>query len=346
VQNFFDLTFDELAELLADLDPHPFRVDQVLRWVYTRAVDDFEVMTDMPADLRRSLSRSLDLRPMTEASRTTAEDGTIKFLHILNDGVMIESVLMQEEEHYALCVSTQAGCGMSCAFCETGRAGPGRNLTRGDILAQIAYAIRHLGSRLMLRNLVFMGMGEPLQNLDSLLPALEECILNEKGFNFSPRRVTISTCGWVPGIKRLASEGLDVNLAVSLNATEDSTRSRIMPVNKKFPIGQLMEAVRRYPLKARRRITFEYVLIEHVNDSSDDAARLVALMANVPSKVNIIPCNMNSSGLSSPRPERIKAFQEELLQRGVLATMRKSRGQQIMAACGQLKSSASSADHG
>jgi 23S rRNA (adenine2503-C2)-methyltransferase len=338
MKNFFDLTIQEIGQLVADLDPRPFRVDQLLRWVYKMGAGSFDEMTNMPADLRRSLSRVADLNPIRVISTHIAVDGTVKFLYILEDGEMIESVLMPEDEHFTLCVSTQTGCSMSCAFCETGKSGPVRNLTMGEILSQVVYGFRYLGHRLRLRNLVFMGMGEPLQNLDALLPALG-IILSEKALDFSPRRITVSTCGWIPGIERLAAEGLDVNLAVSLNATDDSTRSRIMPVNRKYPISRLMEVVRRYPLKARRRITFEYVLMDHVNDTKKDAIRLAGLLAGIPSKVNIISCNMNSSALKSPPLERTRVFQEMLLKRGVVATLRKSRGEEILAACGQLKAS-------
>jgi len=336
MKNFFDLSFDELERLLADLDPRPFRAAQVLRWVYTLGIDDFKHMTDMPVGLRESLAALCDLMPIREIERTETEDQTVKFLHVLADGEMIESVLIPEDGHNTLCVSTQSGCSMSCAFCETGRSPGGRNLTTGEILAQIVYAIRFTGDRLKVRNLVFMGMGEPLLNLGSLLPALE-VILSDRGLNFSPRRVTVSTCGWVPGIIQLANEGPDVNLAVSLNATDDQTRSKIMPVNRQYPIGTLMEAVNRFPLKARRRITFEYVLIEGINDTKEDARRLKSILKGIPAKVNLIPCNENFSGFRAPSEDKARAFQEKLFDYGVLATMRKSRGQEIGAACGQLK---------
>ncbi len=336
MENFFDLSFDELERLLADLDPRPFRSAQVLRWVYTLGIDDFKHMTDMPVKLRESLAALCDLLPIKEIERTETEDQTVKFLHVLADGEMIESVLIPEDGHNTLCVSTQSGCSMSCAFCETGRSPGGRNLTTGEILAQIVYAIRFTGDRLKVRNLVFMGMGEPLLNLGSLLPALE-VILSDRGLNFSPRRVTVSTCGWVPGIIQLANEGPDVNLAVSLNATDDQTRSKIMPVNRQYPIGTLMDAVNRFPLKARRRITFEYVLIEGINDTQEDARRLKSILKGIPAKVNLIPCNENFSGFRAPSEDKARAFQEKLFDYGVLATMRKSRGQEIGAACGQLK---------
>jgi len=337
--NFFDLSFEELEQLLAGLDPRSFRSAQVLRWVYTLGADDFREMTDMPASLRESLAGLLDLVPMREIEKTETRDQTVKFLHTLGDGEMIESVIIPEDGHNTLCVSTQSGCSMSCAFCETGRYPGGRNLTTGEILAQIVYAIRYTGDRLRVRNLVFMGMGEPLLNLESLLPALE-MILSDRGLDFSSRRVTVSTCGWVPGILRMASEGPDVNLAVSLNATDDQTRSKIMPVNRQYPIETLMDALRSFPLKARKRITIEYVLIEDVNDSKEDARRLQKILKGLPAKVNLIPCNENFSGFRAPSDGKSRVFQETLIDCGLLATMRKSRGQEIGAACGQLKAGA------
>ena len=344
MKNFFDLSFVELEKLLADLDSRSFRLAQVLRWVYTLGVDDFRNMTDMPVSMRESLAGLCDLMPMREIERSETRDQTVKFLHMLGDGEMIESVIIPEDGHNTLCVSTQSGCNMSCAFCETGRNPGGRNLTTGEILAQIVYAIRFTGDRLRVRNLVFMGMGEPLLNLESLQLALE-VILSDRGLNFSPRRVTVSTCGWVPGIIRLATEGPDVNLAVSLNATDDKTRSKLMPVNRQFPIGTLMEAVGRFPLKARRRITFEYVLIEGVNDTQEDVLRLQKLLKGLKAKVNLIPCNENFSGLRAPSEDKARAFQDSLYDYGVLATMRKSRGQEIGAACGQLKAGSAGKQH-
>jgi 23S rRNA (adenine2503-C2)-methyltransferase len=308
----------------------------VLRWVYTLGVDDFMEMTNMPISLRETMAAIWSLTPMREVDRTGTGDCTRKFLYMLEDGQMIESVLIPEGSHNTLCVSTQSGCSMACVFCETGRNGSGRNLTTGEIIAQIVYAIRYTGDRLKVRNLVFMGMGEPLLNLDSLLPALE-LILSHRGMDFSPRRVTVSTCGWVPGILRMASERPDVNLAVSLNATDDHTRSKIMPVNRQYPIGKLMEAVGEFPVNARRRVTFEYVLLENINDREEDAIRLKNLIRDSPVKVNLIPCNDNISGLKAPTEEKARAFQEILLGLGILATMRKSRGQEIGAACGQLR---------
>lgn len=337
--NFFDLSFGEVERLIADLDPKPFRSGQVLRWVYTIGIDDFGKITDVPLSLRQALAATCQLKPMKETDRARTADGTVKFLHTLQDGEMIESVLIPEGGHSTLCISTQSGCAMSCAFCETGRHPGGRNLTSGEILSQIVYAIRYTGDRLNIRNLVFMGMGEPLLNLDALLHALD-IILAHRGLDFSPRRVTVSTCGWVPGILEMACKRTDVNLAVSLNATDNKTRSMLMPVNRQYPIETLMNALRNFPVKARKRITFEYVLIDGINDTALDARRLKNILKGVPAKVNLIPCNETFSGFKAPDQEKVIEFQEKLLGYGIPVTMRKSRGQEIGAACGQLRAGA------
>jgi len=204
------------------------------------------------------------------------------------------------------------------------------------MLAQVALAARVLGGRTNLRNLVFMGMGEPLRNMDELMPALE-AILDSRGFNFSPRRVTVSTCGWVPGIRQLGEAGLGVSLAVSLNAADDNTRSKLMPVNRRYPLGELLKAIRDYPIKKRQRVTFEYVLIRDVNDGVENAVRLAHLVGGLPCKVNLIPCNENTAGYLPPDETSVIDFQEILFDAGVLATVRDSRGAEIAAACGQLR---------
>ncbi len=333
--NFFDKTFEELSGILGKLDPKPFRLDQVLRWAYVKGVADFSQMTNMPVELRDKLAEALSLNPLDLQEEVESLDGTVKSLFQMPDGELIESVIIPEEGHRTLCVSTQAGCAMGCSFCETATIGLRRNLSQGEILAQVACAIRKLGDRLALRNLVFMGMGEPLRNMEALVGALE-VIIDVKGFNFSPRRVTVSTCGWVPGIERLAREGLDVNLAVSLNAADDETRDRLMPVNRKYPLKRLMKSIREYPLQPRQRITFEYVLIDGVNDGIEDARRLVKLLGSLPAKVNVIAYNSTSAGWTPPREKAMNTFQEILMGSGLLATVRKSRGGEIGAACGQL----------
>ncbi len=345
MENFFDQTLGQLEAAIGEMDPRPYRVDQVLRWVYRMAVDDFSLMTNMPGSLRERLSESMDLRPMPLQKRVEADDGTIKFLYRLSDGELIESVLIPEDGHNTLCISTQAGCGMGCSFCETGTMGFRRNLSQGEILAQIAYAVRYLGDRQLLRNLVFMGMGEPLLNLDALIPALG-VILDGRGFDFSPRRVTVSTCGWVPGIRRLGKADLGVNLALSLNAADDKTRTSIMPVNRKYPLRAVMNSIREFQRRSRKRTTFEYVLMSGVNDSPEDAARVVKLLRGIPCKVNIISYNLTSAGFLAPGYERMEWFQNLIGGSGQLATVRRSRGGDIGAACGQLVTSASECAHG
>lgn len=335
-QNFFDKTFDELAGILSGMDSRPFRLNQVLRWAYVMGADGFHRMTDMPRDLRERLGSVLDMTPLIPVEELRSHDGILKSLYELHDGERVESVLIPEEGHNTLCVSTQAGCNMGCTFCETATIGLRRNLSMGEITAQVAYAVRALGSRTSLRNLVFMGMGEPLRNLDALIPALH-IILDPAGFDYSPRRVTVSTCGWVPGIHRLAREGLGVNLAISLNASDDLVRSRLMPVNRRYPLAKLMEAVRKYPLKPRQRITFEYVLVKGINDDDEDARRVAGLLRGIPSKVNLISYNTTSAEYREPGEDRLEGFARVLLAEGVTVTVRKSRGEEIGAACGQLR---------
>lgn len=335
MENLFDKSFEELTGILSDMDTSSFRLDQLLKWVYVRGAGDFMSMSDMPASLREYLAVRLDLNPMETVSETHTGDGTSKYLLKLEDGSYIESVLMPEEGRYTLCISTQTGCSMGCRFCETGSMSSGRNLSRGEILAQVAYAVRQVRQRVRLRNLVFMGMGEPLMNLDELLPALA-VILDERAFNFSPRRVTVSTCGWLPGLRRLGESGIGVNLAVSLNAGDDETRSSLMPVNRKYPLAELMAALRAYPLKSGQRVTFEYVLMAGINDRIRDARNLAGLLRGVPAKVNLIPFNETSSEYRAPDSETVSRFCESLSAAGLTATVRRSRGADIGAACGQL----------
>ncbi len=336
MQDFFDKTFDDLSSILAGLDPKPFRLNQILRWVYVMGADGFGQMTDIPADLRGKLENILDLNPMKVVDERRSRDGTVKFLYELQDGERVEAVMIPEEGHNTLCVSTQAGCNMGCTFCETATIGLRRNLSMGEITAQVVYAIRALGSRIRLRNLVFMGMGEPLRNLDALIPALD-VILDPSGLNYSPRRVTVSTCGWVPGIDRLARNGRGVNLAISLNAPDDNTRNRLMPVNRRYPLARLLEALRDYPLASRQRITFEYVLVGGINDSDEQARMIAGLLRGIPAKINLISYNATSAQFRQPAEGRLETFQQVLLDKGILATIRKSRGEEIGAACGQLR---------
>ena len=328
-----ELTPAELEAFLAGLGKERFRAGQLLRWIYPRGVTDFAMMTDLAKDFRAELARRATVSSLVAAAEEVSADGTRKFLFRLADGESIETVLIPMDEGRAtLCISTQVGCAMQCDFCLTGTFGLTRNLSAGEIVNQIC-AVR---TRFPVDNLVLMGMGEPLHNLDNVVRALE-ILYSEAGFNYSPRKVTLSTAGLVPAMRELGRR-IRVNLAVSLNATTDTVRDRLMPINRRYPLHELMQACREYPLAPRQRITFEYILIRGVNDAAEDARRLVRLLHGVKAKVNLIPYNEHAgSTLRAPDETAIEAFQQHLLQRGLVAIRRASKGQDISAACGQLK---------
>jgi 23S rRNA (adenine2503-C2)-methyltransferase len=343
------LSRPELDALVAGLGERPFRARQLFRWLHRRGAASLDEMTDLPRGLRAALAERCALGTLERADEQRASDGTIKWKWRTEDGRFVESVYMPEAERKTLCVSSQVGCGMGCSFCLTATMGLVRNLTPGEIVDQVHRANRRIvelgegeGTR-PLTNLVFMGMGEPLANFDALVRALE-ILLSEDGPNFSHRHVTVSTAGLVPAIRRLGEE-TTVKLAVSLNATTDELRDRLMPVNRRWPIGELLRACREFPMKQGRRITFEYVMLGGVNDTDADAVRLERLLRGVPSKVNLIPYNENPGlALAAPSPERVEAFQNRLIAAGITAVVRKSRGREIAAACGQLAAAAQGVD--
>ncbi len=335
------LRLAELEALLRALGEKPFRARQIHRWLHRKGAASLEEMTDVPAALRRRLSGSAWLGTLEMAAEQRSRDGTIKWTWRTGDGKLVESVYMPEPGRKTLCVSSQAGCALGCSFCLTATMGLQRHLTAGEIVDQVARANRRLCELgegkppRPLTNLVFMGMGEPLHNYDAVKAALD-ILLSEDGPNFSHRHVTVSTSGLVPQMRRLGEE-TEVKLAVSLNATTDAVRDRIMPVNRRWPIADLLAACRAFPMKRGRRITFEYVLLAGVNDSDEDAARLARLLRGLPAKVNLIPWNPSPRlPFAAPRPERVAAFQEVLMARQVTAVIRKNRGRDISAACGQL----------
>jgi len=331
----------ELDELVAGLGEKPYRARQLFRWLHEKGAASLSEMTDLPAGFRERLAAVSTLVTLERAAEQRSTDGTVKWTWRTADGRLVESVYMPEPGRKTLCVSTQAGCAMGCTFCMTGTLGLLRNLTAGEIVDQVARANRRLvelgegkGPR-PLTNLVFMGMGEPLHNYAAVKAALD-LLLCEDGPNFSHRHVTVSTSGLVPAMRRLGEE-TEVKLAVSLNATTDEVRRAIMPVHARWPLAELMEACRTFPMKRGRRITFEYVLLRGVNDSDEDADRLVRLVRGIPAKVNLIPYNASPGlGYEAPSPERVAAFQERLVRRDVTAVVRKNRGRDIAAACGQL----------
>ncbi len=342
-----------LVELVAELREKPYRARQLFRWLHRRGAATFEEMSDLPRELRAGLAERYALPTLARHEERRSRDGTIKWTWRTADGMLVESVYMphvgdgEDEEEPAnrdrrtLCVSTQVGCAMGCTFCLTATMGLRRQLGAGEIVDQVHRANRRLvelgegpGPR-PLTNLVFMGMGEPLHNFEALKTALE-LLLHEEGPDFSHRHVTVSTSGLVPGIDRLGAE-TRVKLAISLNASSDAQRDALMPVNRKWPIAELLEACRRFPMKQGRRITFEYVLLGGVNDADEDARRLARLLAGIRAKVNLIPYNENP-GLphAGPGPGRIEAFRALLMAGGVTAVVRRNRGRDIAAACGQL----------
>jgi len=292
-------------------------------------------MTNIPKTIRNTLELSFYFCTLDTKEILTSQDGTQKFLFQLRDGLLIESVLIPEKDHLTLCVSSQVGCAMGCIFCLTGRQGFKRNLSTSEILDQILQVKRNIAKKPPLTNIVFMGMGEPLLNLKNVMKALQ-IITDPEALGFSHRRVTISTCGIIPGIKTLA-QGPNVNLAVSLNAPNDELRSQLMPINQKYALKELMAALKEFPLPKGRRITFEYVLINELNDQPFHAQELVLLLKGIPSKVNLIPLNtLPDSSLKEASEERVLRFQEILLTHHMTAIIRKSKGRDIMAACGQL----------
>jgi len=340
------LSYEALTNFVTqDLGEKPFRAKQLFRWIHQRGARTFDEMTDLSKPLRAQLAQKTELIGVEKDLEQRSIDGTIKYRFKTADGKLIESVYMPSPERKTLCVSTQVGCAMGCRFCATATLGLMRNLTASEIVAQVHAVNREVRTNekteKMLRpltNLVFMGMGEPLHNFENLKAALH-ILEHEDGPNFSSRHITVSTVGLVPMIERFGAE-TDVKLAISLNASNDETRDRIMPVNKKWKIADLMEACRKFPLRQGRRITFEYVLMEGVNDTEEDAARLAVLLRDVPAKVNLIQYNENPGlGFHSTINDKAERFRHALDSAGVATFIRANRGRDIAAACGQLANS-------
>jgi 23S rRNA (adenine2503-C2)-methyltransferase len=335
------LPLAELAGFLSALGERPYRARQVYHWLHQRGAASFREMSDLPASLRALLSERARLDTLEMAAEQRSVDGTLKWKWRTEDGHFVESVYMPEAGRRTLCLSSQVGCALGCTFCLTATMGLARHLSAGEIVDQVARANRRLleigegPAPRPLTNLVFMGMGEPLHNYESVKAALE-ILLSEDGPNFSHRHVTVSTSGLVPAIRRLGEE-TEVKLAVSLNATTDAQRSALMPINRRYPLAALLEACRAFPMRRGRRITFEYVLLGGVNDSAQDAERLARLIRGIPAKVNLIPYNHNPGlPFSAPAPGRVEAFRDLLLAGNVTAVVRRNRGRDISAACGQL----------
>jgi 23S rRNA (adenine2503-C2)-methyltransferase len=310
-----------------------------MKWIHQGLTDSFDAMTNLSKLLREELTERARLSFPSVIQVQRAEDGTTKFLLGLEDDHLIETVLIPGEDHDTLCVSTQLGCSMGCRICRTGNMGFVRNLSTGEIVSQLLTVRKNL-PECRITNVVFMGMGEPLLNFESVVKAIR-IMTNPNGPQISWRRTTVSTVGFVPRIVELG-QTVKVKLAVSLNAVTDAQRDLIMPINRTYPISELMKALKVFPLSRGNRITIEYVLIDGFNDSDADARQLVRLLNPIKAKVNLIPLNDEATGgFKSPKPQRVVRFQEILMERSLVAIVRKSRGRDILAACGQLASSAS-----
>ncbi|HYU77627.1 MAG TPA: 23S rRNA (adenine(2503)-C(2))-methyltransferase RlmN [Vicinamibacterales bacterium] len=330
------LDLAEMEALLQGRGYPRFHARQIYRWIWKRGVTDFAQMTDLSRALRARLSEEFIVRTPEIVRRDFSSDGTQKFVLRLGDGKKIESVFIPDTPAQTFCISTQVGCAMGCAFCLTGKMGLLRHLTAGEIAGQVRVLAHTLEFGDAPFNIVLMGMGEPLHNYDQTMKALR--MLNEEqGLSVGPRRVTLSTVGLVPMLDRLAQEELMPNLAISLHATTEDQRAAIVPPAKKYSLHDVLEACRRFPLKKRSRITFEYVLLEGVNDTLDDAKRLARLLSGIKAKVNLIPLNA-AAGIPFNRPsdQRVDAFAQVLADRHITVSVRKSRGRDIRAAFGQL----------
>ena len=338
--NLLDLDEAGLRAFFESIGEKPFRAQQILKWVYHHAETDFDAMTDLGIALRQRLKSIAEIRLPEIIREQLSDDGTVKWLIGFHGGNAVETVYIPEPKRGTLCVSSQVGCALNCTFCSTGAQGFARNLTTGEIIGQVWLAAQALGhernGQRRITNVVMMGMGEPLLNFEAVVPALS-LMRNDLGFGFAAKRVTLSTAGLVPGIYRLR-EAVDVALAVSLHAPVDDVRTELVPLNRKYCIAELLKACRDYVSeKHKRTVTFEYTLIEGVNDHPEHARKLVKLLRTVPSKLNLIPFNpFPGTRYRCSSPERIARFQEIVMGGGLIATVRKTRGEDIDAACGQL----------
>jgi 23S rRNA (adenine2503-C2)-methyltransferase len=334
--DIMDLSPGQLQQWLVQQGMAAYRGGQILRWIYGRQVDDFEQMTDLSKTDREKLKRHFEIGRLVKLKEEVSRDGSRKYLFGLGDGQRIESVLIPERGHHTLCVSSQVGCALGCRFCLTGEGGFIRNLSQGEIIAQVRDIQAELSEPALLTNIVLMGMGEPLANYANVTAAVNTLTDNGLGFRFAGRRVTLSTAGLVPQLLRFGRD-TQANIAVSLNATDNRTRDFLMPINKTFPIEKLLAACCDYPLRPHRRITFEYILIKGVNDSESEARRLAALLRPIRAKINLIPFNPHSAS-EFERPEEgvIERFQQILLDKHYTVIVRRSKGTDISAACGQL----------
>jgi 23S rRNA (adenine2503-C2)-methyltransferase len=334
--DFAELERTDIEAAVARLGLPRFHGRQLFRWIYQRGAGAFETMTDLPRSAREMLDANCVIGSPAIAARSVSDDGTTKFLLRLGDGRHIEAVYIPDTPAQTFCLSTQVGCAMGCGFCLTGRMGLVRHLSAGEIAGQARLLAHATGLASQAFNIVLMGMGEPLHNYDATMKALR-ILTDRQGLSVPPSRITLSTVGLLPALARLATEPIMPNLAISLHATTDAGRTRLVPLNRRYDLEALLEACRAFPVRRRARITFEYVLLEGVNDSPDDARRLARLLGNIRSKVNLLPLN-EAPGIPFTRPSdaTVDRFARVLAERGVRVSVRKSRGRDIRAACGQL----------
>lgn len=341
--NLLDLDRKAMRALFAEMGEKPFRADQLMKWLYHFGISDFEQMTNINKALRAKLAAKCEIHAPAITTYQKSADGTIKFAINVGEGQEVETVYIPEDDRATLCVSSQVGCALECAFCSTAQQGFNRNLTVSEIVGQIWQVSQFLGfakdtGERPITNVVMMGMGEPLLNLANVIPAIN-IMLDDFGFSLSKRRVTVSTSGVVPALDKLGDE-LDVALAVSIHAANDELRNQLVPINKKYPLTEFLAGIQRYIAKSnanRGRVTLEYVMLDHINDSTDQAHELAKLMKDTPCKVNLIPFNpYPSSPFGRSSNSRIDRFSKVLMEYGLTVIVRKTRGDDIDAACGQL----------
>lgn len=341
--NIKDLTLTQLTKFVVSLQLKPFRARQIFSWLYRPHITCFSQMTDISKEVRLLLATKAYFNCLNVITEEKSTDGTIKYGFLLDDGAVIESVLIpdDDERRHTLCLSSQVGCAMKCGFCLTGVMGLKRNLQPAEIVGQVSAVLNKISAtqenmpQKQINNLVFMGMGEPLLNFDNVISAIH-ILLEQHGHNFSSRRLTLSTCGIIPQIKKLG-ESVPVNLAVSLHGADDETRSRLMPINNRYPVDKLLTVCRHFPLPPRRKIMIEYMLIKDINDSLAHAKKLVTKLHGISCKINLLPYNQNEIlPYQRSSDERVAIFQKTLRNAGLITLIRNSRGDDISAACGQL----------
>jgi len=332
-----NLSPSELEDFIRSFGKERYRSLQILRWLYQKGAHSIDEMTNLSKGFRQELNEVSFIATLHPLHMEQAKDGTKKFLFQLDDGNRIESVLIPDNKRLTLCLSTQVGCALGCRFCLTGKTGWKRDLTVSEIANQILAVRETLTDKTSITNVVLMGMGEPLANYKNTLKAIE-LMTHSDAFKLSSRRITLSTVGLLPELEQLSKEKISFRLAISLNASDEETRSYLMPLNRRYPLKRVLEVCRNFPLRPRTRITFEYVLLEGINDSPQDAKRLLKILRGIPSKINLIPLN-EAPGIPFKRPldEKVREFQQVLMDGGLTAIVRVGKGAEISAACGQLQ---------